>query len=57
MAMKPEEVLRIIAAQRGNAICVPTMISTIALLPRAMAPASALPSRMRRCASPVLFAN
>jgi sulfopyruvate decarboxylase subunit beta len=25
MAMKPEEVLKVVAAQRGNAICVPTM--------------------------------
>ena len=25
MAMKPEEVLRVIQAARGNAICIPTM--------------------------------
>src|SRR5262245_45584065 len=28
MAMKPEEVLRVIAANRGNAICVPTMTTS-----------------------------
>jgi sulfopyruvate decarboxylase subunit beta len=28
MAMKPEEVLRVIAASRGNAICVPTMTTS-----------------------------
>jgi sulfopyruvate decarboxylase subunit beta len=28
MAMKPEDVLKIIAAQRGNAICIPTMTTS-----------------------------
>jgi phosphonopyruvate decarboxylase len=28
MAMKPEDVLRIIAAQRGNAVCIPTMTTS-----------------------------
>ena len=28
MAMKPEDVLNVIAANRGNAICVPTMTTS-----------------------------